>query len=256
MRGRSTTRLRAPFLKRVSLLDTAAAAGDGYPFSLPFVTQRALDISFTKPVTIIVGENGSGKSTFLEALATGCGFNLAGGSANNRFGDEKKSPLAAHLRFSWLPKVSRGFFMRAESFFNFASHIDELAREDGGATLPYGGQSLHQRSHGEAFLALFENRFGRDGLYILDEPEAALSPSRQLIFLRIIHELERRNCQVIMATHAPLIMAYPTATLLKLEDGRFAETDLRSTSHYLVLREFMKDPGRFMADLLGPEGAG
>jgi predicted ATPase len=249
MPTRAHTRLPAPFLKRVYLHDDIDGKRGEYPFSLPLL-RNGFELSFTRPVTIIVGENGSGKSTVLEALAGGCGFNVSGGNAGNLFGDERTSPLTPHLRFSWLPKVNRGFFLRAESFFNFASHIDELAREDpGDAYAPYGG-SLHNRSHGEAFLKLFEARFRGDAVYILDEPEAALSPSRQLIFLKIMRELERQNCQLILATHSPLIMAYPGATLLKIEDGQFAETRLEHTSHYAILRDFATEPEDFIQRLL------
>jgi predicted ATPase len=249
MASRARTRLHAPFLKRVYLHDDIDAKRDQYPFSLPLL-KDGLELSFTRPVTIIVGENGSGKSTMLEAIAGGCGFNASGGSFN-RFGQERTSALTPHLRFSWLPKVNRGFFLRAEAFFNFASHIDELAIEDPGKALaPYGGKSLHQRSHGEAFLTLFEGRFGRDAVYILDEPEAALSPTRQLVFLKVMRELERQNCQLILATHSPVIMAYPGATLLKVEEGQLIETRLEFTSHYAILREFARDPESFVAKML------
>lgn len=246
---------KAPFLKRISLREDIAGNSDNaaFPFSVPFVRRRTLDIAFDRQVTIIVGENGTGKSTLLEGIASQCGFNLAGGSVDNRFGNERQAALAPFLRLSWLPKVSRGFFMRAESFFNFASYIDEIARESPPprAYAAYGGQSLHAKSHGEAFLALFENRFGADSLYILDEPEAALSPSRQFVFLRVLKELESKNCQVIMATHSPMLMAYPRADLLRLEEeGGIGRIGFRETSHYLLMREFMKDPDGFVAGML------
>lgn len=220
-----------------------------YPLSLGFVMRRTLNVNFTKPVTIVVGENGAGKSTLLEAIATACGFNVDGGSASHRFGTERASPLTPYLRFSWKPRVHRGFFMRAESFFNFAGFIDEVARDEPTIYGAYGGKSLHDRSHGEAFLALFENRFSRDGIYLLDEPEAALSPSRQMAFLAILKELERQNCQVIMATHSPLLMAYPGAMLLEISEDGLRPTTLEQTSHYLILREFFKNPVRFMSKL-------
>lgn len=241
------TALSAPFLKRVHLLNKIDYETSKYPFSLPLLKQHDLDISFSRPITIVVGENGTGKSTLLEAIAAGCGFNLGGGSADHRFGNERAPPLAPFLRLSWLPKVNRGFFMRAESFFNLASYIDELAREHPSAFEAYGGKSLHDQSHGEAFLALFENRFGRDSIYILDEPEAALSPSRQMVFLRIMKTLESQNCQVILATHSPMLMAYPGADIIKIEDdGAMHKVKFRETSHYLLLREFIKDPESFI----------
>lgn len=253
MARESAIRSKSPFLKRVVLREDIRGDETQFPLSIPFVRRRSLDIAFDRQVTIIVGENGTGKSTLLEAVASLAGFNLAGGSADNRFGADQTAPLARLLRASWLPKVSRGFFMRAESFFNFASYIDEIAREDAlpRAYAAYGGKSLHARSHGEAFLALFENRFGADSLYILDEPEAALSPSRQLVFLSVLKELEARNCQVLMATHSPLLMAYPGADILRLdEEGGIGRTGFRETSHYLLMREFIKDPEGFVAGVL------
>ncbi len=245
------TALNAPFLKRVHLLSEIDHETGKYPFSLPLLKQHDLDISFLRPITIVVGENGTGKSTLLEAIAAGCGFNPGGGSADHRFGNESAQPLAPFLRLSWLPKVNRGFFMRAESFFNLASYIDELAREHPSAFEAYGGKSLHNQSHGEAFLALFENRFGRDSIYILDEPEAALSPSRQLVFLRLLKNIEEQNCQVILATHSPILMAYPGADILLIEgDGSIRKVGFRETSHYLLMRAFMKDPEDFIAGML------
>lgn len=245
MARRTGTVLKAPFLKRLSLVDLPSGMED-YPFTLPFLRHSDFSIEFTAPITFIVGENGSGKSTLLEAIASQCGFNLQGGSRNNVYGDEQQPALAKHLRLSWLPKVTRGFFMRAESFFNFANHVDQV-----GAAEAYGGGSLHARSHGEAFLALFENRFGPDSFYILDEPEAALSPSRQLVFLSVLKELEAKNCQLLIATHSPILMAYPGADLLMIDEaGQIERTTFRRTSHYLLYREFIKDPDGFVAGLL------
>lgn len=242
---RNMTVLRAPFLKKISLLDGVQDRQE-YPFTLPFLRHPGFALEFTASTTFIVGENGSGKSTLLEAIASQCGFNLQGGSRNNVYGAEQQPALAKHLRLSWLPKVTRGFFMRAESFFNFASHVDEV-----GAAEAYGGESLHARSHGEAFLALFENRFGPDSFYILDEPEAALSPSRQLVFLSVLKELEAKNCQLLIATHSPILMAYPGADLLMIgEDGAIERASFRRTSHYLLYREFIKDPDGFVQGIL------
>ena len=159
-----------------------------FPFTLPLFA-HGIEHDFRSDVTIFVGENGSGKSTILEAIASKCEFHLAGGGRNQRYQhDEQASALAHAVRLAWHPKVTEGFFLRAESFYNFATYVDDIAREDGRMLDAYGGTSLHHQSHGESFLNLFRHRFTR-GLFILDEPEAALSPQRQLAFMRIINQL-------------------------------------------------------------------
>src|SRR5690349_18239847 len=172
---------RAPFLKQVELLEGILRRGQ-YPLSIPAFQDSPFRLKFKKPVTIFVGENGTGKSTLLEAIAQKCGFNLGGGNRNHLFDLEAQheAALTPALRLSWLPRVTTGFFMRAESFFTFASYIDTLISEDSGFSRAYGGKSLHSQSHGESFLSLFQSRFEKPGIYILDEPEAALSPTRQL----------------------------------------------------------------------------
>jgi predicted ATPase len=217
-----------------------------YPFSIPAFA-KGLNITFTKPVTMFVGENGSRKSTLLEAIAQECGFNLGGGNRNHTFGTggDTTSALADSIRLSWLPKVTSGFFMRAESFFNFANYVDELDIADA-----YGGKSLHQQSHGESFLSLFENHFGQQGIYILDEPEAALSPGRQLAFLALLHELEKSGRpQFIIATHSPMLLSYPGASLLSMDGGSIHEIDYRETEHYKITREFLNSPETYFRHL-------
>ena len=180
--GASQQAVGAPFLRRITSLPEATDPTI-YPFSIRAFSP-GIDLTFRSKVAFFVGENGSGKSTLLEAVAECCGFNPEGGNRDHHravFAD--RSPLAQALRLSWLPKVTEGFFMRAESFYNFATYIEEVSD-----LRAYGGRSLHAQSHGESFLSLFANRF-EQGLYILDEPEAALSPQRQLTFLRIIHDL-------------------------------------------------------------------
>ena len=229
-------------------------AFDSYPLSLPLFSRDDFALRFTRPVTIIVGENGSGKSTLLEAIAKLAGFSVMGGSRNHINYDREDVELAQHLRLSWLPKVGNGFFLRAETMFNFASTIDELAHEPGGSYDAYGGKSLKQRSHGEGFLALFENRFSSRGLYILDEPEAALSPQRQIEFLRAIKRMERsENCQIIIATHSVLVAAYPDAQLLNVQDGRLVETGLHKLTHFKTLYNFFYNPDAFIEDALSEE---
>jgi predicted ATPase len=202
-------------------------------------------------ITFIVGENGSGKSTLLEAIADKCGFNLEGGSRDHSYGTSGKASrtdLADALRLSWMPKVTSGFFLRAESFFNFATYIDEL---DEGGYAAYGGSSLHRQSHGESFLALFINRF-KKGLFILDEPEAALSPQRQLAFLAILSELEKAGTsQFIIASHSPMLIAYPGATVFSLDSGSFQKVDYRQTEQFRLMKHFLDSPERYFHQLFG-----
>jgi predicted ATPase len=218
---------------------------DLYPFNIAAFSQ-GIDIKLTSIVTFFVGENGSGKSTLLEAIAENSGFNPQGGGRDHGFAGHKDgSELASALRLSWLPKVTDGFFMRAESFYNFASYIDQV----GSDFQRYGGRSLHDQSHGESFLALFANRFDR-GIYILDEPEAALSPRRQLSFLRIIHQLEKAGrAQFLISTHSPIILAYPSAVLLSLDGDAIVEVNYADTDHYRVTKQFLAAPERYFKHL-------
>jgi predicted ATPase len=215
-----------------------------FPFNIPAFS-RGIDLSLDSKVTFFVGENGSGKSTLLEALAECCGFNPEGGSRDHhREVFAGRSPLAQALRLSWSRKVSEGFFMRAESFYNFASYIEEVSD-----LRAYGGRSLHAQSHGESFLALFSNRF-EQGLYILDEPEAALSPQRQLSLLKIIYDLTTPgHAQFLIATHSPIILSYPGAVLYDLDGDAMRETSYRETKHYLITRDFLNSPERFLKHL-------
>jgi predicted ATPase len=156
--------LKAPFLKKVVISKTGKTE---YPFNLPLFSD-GLKIEFTKPITFFVGENGSGKSTILEAIAAQCGFSLTGGNRNHTIGNPADQvPLASATKLFWLPKVTKGFFVRAESSFDFATQIDEIAKEAPVILTSYGDKSLHAQSHGESFLSLFNNHFGQDGLYIL-----------------------------------------------------------------------------------------
>jgi predicted ATPase len=209
---------------------------------------NGIDLTLSTAVTFLVGENGSGKSTLLEALAECCGFNPEGGNRDHHratFAD--RSPLAQALRLTWKPKVTEGFFMRAESFYNFATYLDEVSN-----LRAYGGKSLHAQSHGESFMALFTNRF-EQGLYLLDEPEAALSPQRQLSFLRVMHDLATPgHAQFIVATHSPILLAYPGASIFSLDGDAIEPIEYRETRHYLITRDFLNAPERFFKHLLAP----
>jgi predicted ATPase len=222
-----------------------------YPFNVA-AFRDGLDLEVRANVTFFVGENGSGKSTLLEAVAKCCGFNPLGGGRDQQVQTrDDSSDLASTLRLSWLPKATEGFFMRAESFFNFATYLDQVS------TLKrYGGRSLHEQSHGESFLALFANRFDR-GIFILDEPEAALSPQRQLSFLKIIHDLEAEGqAQFLIASHSPILLAYPGATLLSLDSGPIHEVQYEETEHYKLTKEFLDSPDRFFKHLFTSDGGG
>lgn len=218
----------------------------GFPFDLP-VLRGGLQLEITTPVTILVGENGAGKSTLLEALAWAVGFGAHGGSRDHQVEtDTAGDRLGGALRLGWRQRVTNGFFHRAETFYNFAT-----ALERSGSTFGrYGGGSLNARSHGEAFLALFEHRF-EDGFYILDEPEAALSPQRQLALMRILHDLTvPRIAQFVIATHSPILMAFPGATVLGLDGGELREVRYDETEHFQLTRSFLESPERYLRHLL------
>ncbi|HYL99092.1 MAG TPA: AAA family ATPase [Blastocatellia bacterium] len=233
-----------PFLRSITTIKERVVPGR-YPFNIPCLA-HGLNLNFTKNVTFLVGENGSGKSTILEAIAEKCGFSLTGGNRDHQYLlDRELTELATATRMSWNQKTVEGFFMRAETFFNFATYLEDI----GSTFRSYGGRSLHEQSHGESFLSLFANRF-ESGLYILDEPEAALSPARQLSFLTILHDLETSgHAQFIIATHSAIILSYPDATILSLDGDRLSEIEYKETSHYKLTRDFLECPERFFRHL-------
>jgi predicted ATPase len=237
-----------PFLRRVTSLPEKVDP-TRHPFNIRAFS-HGIDIAFRTNVTFFVGENGSGKSTLLEALAECCGFDPEGGNRDHhRAAVAERSELAQALRLSWLPKVAEGFFMRAESFFNFATYIEQVSD-----LRAYGGTSLLAQSHGESFLSLFANRF-EQGIYILDEPEAALSPQRQLAFLRIIHQLETpAQAQFLISTHSPMMLSYPGAVLFSLDGDAIREIAYRETEHYRVTRDFLNSPERYFKHLFRADG--
>jgi predicted ATPase len=215
---------------------------------------RELDeLDLDAKVTFLIGDNGSGKSTLIEAIAVVAGFNAEGGSRNFNFGTRRsESPLHRFLRpIRGIKRPRDGFFLRAESFFNVATEIERLDEGPSGPLIAaYGGVSLHEQSHGESFIALAINRFAGHGLYILDEPEAALSPQRQLTLLSIIHELvEERGSQFIVATHSPMLMAYPGAVIYRLDASGITRVAYEETEHYQITRDFLNAPERYFKTL-------
>jgi predicted ATPase len=246
--------LAEQYVRAIKLRRDKIESYDPYPFSLPVV--RDLDTLDLHPaVTFLVGENGSGKSTLMEALAVAWGFNAEGGTKNFRFGTRAShSVLHEYLRLVKGVKRPRdGFFLRAESLFNLATDIEHLDEEPSfGPPIinSYGFRSLHEQSHGESFFAVMMHRFGGHGFYVLDEPEAALSPSRQLAMISRIHQLVRTRSQFVIATHSPILMAYPNAWIYQIGVGGLERVSLEETEHYVVAKRFLNDPHQQIARLL------
>jgi predicted ATPase len=182
------------------------------------------------------------------------GFNMGGGGKNNLLElKDTVSSLGDYLRLSWMPKISTGFFLRAETFYDFASYLDELQKENPAIDVfqSYGGKSLHQQSHGESFLSLFKNRFGQQGIYLLDEPEAALSPARQLALLKILNDLDQDgNSQFIIATHSPILLGYPNAMILNFDHRTgISVVEYEDTEHYQITKYFLNNKDRMLHHL-------
>ncbi len=239
-----------PFIRSIEIIDEAIIAKDEYPFILP-VVKHLQKIEFHKHVTFFIGENGTGKSTLLEAIATHYGFNPEGGSKHSIFStQETHSPLSRAIRMAkGVKRPTDGYFLRAESFYNVATYLDQLQKEGGDAYGSYGGTSLHEQSHGESFLSLFMHRFFGNGLYILDEPEAALSPQRQLSLLVRMHELVRSNSQFIIATHSPMLLSYPQATIIQISEKGFEEIAYKDTEQYKLYTMFLNNPDYMLTQL-------
>jgi len=230
-----------PYLRSVAIDPQAEIDLDSYPFTIPAV--RALGVLEPHPdVTFFVGENGAGKSTVLEAIAVALGMPAEGGTRNVHRAQQDVSPLHRMLKLvkGWkMPRAS--YFLRAESLFNVFTYLDQLG--------PGGRPSLHLKSHGEAFLEVLQD-FRRDGLYLLDEPEAALSPNRQLAALALIDKLVKQGCQFIIATHSPILLAYPNAKILSFDAGGIREIAYEDTEHYAITRDFLNHYPRRLQQLL------
>lgn len=230
---------------------------DDYLSELPVVRwlTRAKEFVFHAPVTFFVGENGTGKSTFLEALAVAWGFNAEGGSRNFSFSTRASHSALWKALKLWkgIRRPRDGFFLRAESFYNAASYLDEIDGGGGEILDAYGGKSLHEQSHGESYFSLVLNRFRGGGLYILDEPEAALSPARQMALLTKLHDLVKLRSQLIIATHSPILTAYPNAEIYVLNESGLTKTPYRQTEHYQLTKRFLDNPEKMLHYLLQEE---
>ena len=231
------------FIKSISVEENISK--DSYLYQIPAVRHLMKEpLKFDRKVTFLIGENGTGKSTIIEALALCCGFNAEGGTKNFSFStNNTHSDLHEHMIVGKGKHFKDGFFLRAESFYNVASYIDELDKGGGGRPIidSYGGVSLHLQSHGESFMALIRNRFSGNGLYLLDEPEAAISPERLMQLLIRIHDLEK-DSQFIISTHSSILMSYPGARIYELDDEGIRPVEYKETRHYQITRDFIERP--------------
>ena len=237
-----------PFLDNIRFTFSEAIDFTRYPFSLPII-KNLKAIHLPSQVTFFVGENGTGKSTILEAIAHHVGFGAEGGSKNISFKTSAENvyvgtrELADQMTLSWRQKPRDGYFFRAESFYNVINHLDRINLESGVAYEPYGGVPLHEQSHGESFFSFFQNRIDKGGFFILDEPEAALSPQRQLSLLVIINQLcKDSNTQFIIATHSPILLAYPASTIYSCDGEILEQIDYHETQHYRIMKDFLQSP--------------
>ena len=239
-----------PFLKSVQLRRELVESFEVYPYSIPAI-KHLTALELHPCVTFFVGENGTGKSTLLEAIAVAEGFNPEGGSRHAMFATrpthDESLPRKLQLGKSKIPRGD-SFFLRAESFYNLSSYVDQLGYSPD--KNPYGPVPLHQQSHGEAFLTLMLQRFTGNGLYLFDEPEAALSPQRQLTFLAGLHELVKRGGQLIIATHSPIIMAYPDSLILHFTASGIAPIAYEETEHFKVTRAFLNRRELMLKELM------
>ncbi len=238
-----------PYLRSVALKRESIDSFDAYPFCIPSIAGLET-LTFDEDVTFFVGENGSGKSTLLEAIAVSLGFNPEGGNKNTNFAThENHSQLSKHVKaIRGFKKPTDGYFLRAESFYNLASYMEQDGRS---AYLnSYGGKSLHAQSHGESFMATLLNKLQGHGLYLMDEPEAALSPMRQLAALSAIHQLVENKSQFIIATHSPILLAYPRAKIYQFSERGIHEIAYTDTEHYSVTKDFLNNREKMLSILM------
>lgn len=245
--------IKSQYIRSIELKSEEISSFNKYPFSIP-VIKNIGNLEFHPEVTFIIGENGSGKSTILEAIAVAYGFNAEGGTKNFNFASKTThSDLHQYIRIIKGVNIARsGFFFRAESFYNVATNIEELDLESLGNRIidSYGGVSLHEQSHGESFLSLISNRFTESGIYILDEPEASLSPFKQINMIKKINELAKNGCQFIIATHSPIIMAYPNSIIYEINGEKIRKVDYENTQHYKVMSSFFKNKDKILNIIL------
>ena len=236
----------ADYISQVRLVDELK--GNTYLQALPVVQhlKKVKTLDFSSSVTFFVGENGTGKSTLLEAIAVAYGFNAEGGTKNFRFStNQTHSELWEHISLIKKAYADDGFFLRAESLYNAATYIDEVK-----ATHNYGNVSLHNQSHGESFLSVVQNRFSGNGLYILDEPEAALSPMRLMTLIVEMDSLLKNNSQFIIATHSPILMAFPNAEILQFSESGIEKVKYYETEHYQTTKLFIEEPEKMIHHLI------
>lgn len=243
----------APYLQRLQLVAERVQDFDAYPFNVPIV--RNLDLAFRKPVTFLIGENGSGKSTLIEAIAGLLNLPLSGGGSADkglRFGPNDDHDLARALRPSFRKRPRDSYFFRGEFVSHFAQLLDQREADPdfrGDPYALYGGKPILTQSHGEGFLSVMQNRMG-EGFYVLDEPEAALSPQRQLVLMTLIAERAQAGAQFVIATHSPILMTIPEADILQIEAGSFSRVAPEDTEHYQITKAVLQNPALFWKHLL------
>lgn len=244
--------MRDALVRSIQVKRDGVTDRNAYPFSIPALHDLE-ELALDPAVTFFVGDNGSGKSTLVEAIAVAAKLNPEGGSRFLRMSThDSLSALHRHLRLvKGARRIRDGYFLRAESFFNVATRLEQMKSEPGGhaALVPYGGKSLHEQSHGESFIALIANRFGADSFFVLDEPEAALSLRGQLALMRRMHDLVAEGSQFVISTHSPVLLGYPQATIYALSDTGIARTPYEETDNYELTRSFLKDRDQFLRHL-------